>query len=453
MDTIVVIGAGMAGLGVAQTLKQEGPGDTVCRIFEKETRPGGLCRTEEQDGFFFDYTGHLLHFRTDHFRSTVFDRLDGALQERRRSAWIYSKGVYTHYPFQAHLYGLPIDVVVDCVYEYSREYFREPKRPVVTFEDWIAAHFGDGIAAHFMTPYNTKIYRRPPHELSPDTTGRFVPSADLKQLLRGALAPDNTSLGYNATFYYPESGGIERLIRSLASGLDHLVTGESVVRIDPTRQQLTTGEGRTVTYDYLVSTQPIAQLVGMIDGAPRAVREAAARLSHVSVLNINLGISGSIGDRHWIYVPEPDILFHRIGFPSNFSDAMAPDGHSSMYLEISYDRAAGIDRHEALRRSVADLVRMGIIDSADRVVAEKTIDIPYAYVHFDAHRSDALGEIGAYLRSQGIASVGRFGAWEYSSMEDAYMQGVEAARAALRCLGERRTRLSEERSVWAFETS
>lgn len=452
MDTVVVVGAGMAGLGAAETLRQQGDAHTLCRIFERETRPGGLCRTEEQRGFLFDYTGHLLHFRTDHFKTTVFNCIGNALQERKRSAWVYSKGVYTQYPFQANLYGLPPDVIIDCVYEYSREYFREPKRPIETFEDWVVAHFGEGIARHFMIPYNAKLYRRPTSELSPETTGRFVPSADLKQLLRGALTADSAALGYNATFYYPNNGGIEQLVRSLASPIDHLVTGEAVVRIDPTRHHVTTSGGRTVDYDFLVSTQPIVELVRMIADVPAQIREAAARLSHVSVLNINLGIHGSLGERHWVYVPESHMLFHRVGFPSNFSEAVAPAGASSIYLEISYDPAKGIDRDKALRTSIVDLVKMGVIESADQVIAEKTIDIPYAYVHFDSHRSAALRTINSYLRSRQIVSVGRFGAWEYSSMEDAYMQGVGAATEALEYLRERRTRLSEERNAWACET-
>src|SRR5688572_19250492 len=32
-----------------------------------------------------------------------------------REAWIYSKDVYTRYPFQGSLYGLPPDVIKECV--------------------------------------------------------------------------------------------------------------------------------------------------------------------------------------------------------------------------------------------------------------------------------------------------------------------------------------------------
>ena len=32
-----------------------------------------------------------------------------------REAWIYSKNVYTRYPFQGALYGLPSDVIKECI--------------------------------------------------------------------------------------------------------------------------------------------------------------------------------------------------------------------------------------------------------------------------------------------------------------------------------------------------
>ena len=32
-----------------------------------------------------------------------------------REAWIYSKDVYTRYPFQGSLYGLPPDVIKECI--------------------------------------------------------------------------------------------------------------------------------------------------------------------------------------------------------------------------------------------------------------------------------------------------------------------------------------------------
>jgi protoporphyrinogen oxidase len=163
--------------------------------------------------------------------------------------------------------------------------------------------------------------------------------------------------------------------------------------------------------------------------APEKIRDAARALSHVSVLNINLGVEGDPGGgRHWIYVPEPEFMFHRAGFPSSFSDTVAPPGYGSIYLEIAYDPKEGIDQEYALEKSIADLKTMGILKKDHSIPAVKIIDIPYAYVIFNKARQTSLPLIKEYLGQNNIYSVGRFGAWEYTSMEDAFMQGVSAVR-------------------------
>ena len=427
MKKMIIIGSGLAGLGAAWRLQSAG---IETEIFEKESRPGGLCRTEQQGEFLFDYTGHLLHFRNDVFRDIVFSLIGNNLQKRNRSAWIYSKNVYTRYPFQANLYGLPLEVVIDCVYEYSKQCFNLQKGKIANFEDWIMEHFGAGIAQHFMIPYNTKLYRRHPREMSADCIGRFVPQSDLKLLLRGALSDDAGEIGYNSVFYYPDRGGIESLVKGLVKG-KNIHTSEKVERIDPDTRKAYTSTGREISYDYIISTQPVNELVRSIEGDIGAIRECAEVLKYVSVLNVNLGIKGVTGDRHWVYVPEERFLFHRLGYSHNFSSHMAPSGCGALYLEISYDPSVGIDKESTVSKSIEDLAVMGIIKSKEDVMAVNVIDIPYAYVVFNDDRPWVLKQIGAYMEGVAIYSAGRFGSWEYSSMEDAFMDGWKAAEKVL----------------------
>jgi len=48
-------------------------------------------------------------------------------------------------------------------------------------------------------------------------------------------------------------------------------------------------------------------------------------------------------------------------------------------------------------------------------------------VLFDRHRASALPAILAELESRGIHSIGRYGRWEHTSMEDAIAQGRQLA--------------------------
>src|SRR5262249_60800309 len=105
-----VVGGGLAGLACALEL-----GD-ACTLLEAEDRLGGLIRTEVVEGFSFDWTGHWLHARDPQMRKAIEERwLAGNLLTVQRRARIHSEGVWTTFPYQFHLYGLPAKTVSDCV--------------------------------------------------------------------------------------------------------------------------------------------------------------------------------------------------------------------------------------------------------------------------------------------------------------------------------------------------
>ena len=71
---ILIVGAGLAGLSTAFHLS-----DMPHRLYERESEVGGLCRSYRKDGFTFDYTGHLLHFRQPDIKALVERLLAGKL--------------------------------------------------------------------------------------------------------------------------------------------------------------------------------------------------------------------------------------------------------------------------------------------------------------------------------------------------------------------------------------
>src|SRR3954454_1238243 len=106
---VVVIGAGPTGLSAAYHLGS----DAV--LLEQADRVGGWCRSIEDQGFTFDMAGHIM-FSTDPYVHQMYDMLLGDnVHWQDREAWIYSKDVYTRYPFQGSLYGLPPEVIKECI--------------------------------------------------------------------------------------------------------------------------------------------------------------------------------------------------------------------------------------------------------------------------------------------------------------------------------------------------
>src|SRR5450755_1246530 len=104
-----IIGAGPTGLGAAYHLGESST------LIEQNDRVGGWCRSIEVDDFIFDYAGHIM-FSDDPYVHQLYQMLLGEnVHWQNREAWIYSKNVYTRYPFQGSLYGLPADVIKECI--------------------------------------------------------------------------------------------------------------------------------------------------------------------------------------------------------------------------------------------------------------------------------------------------------------------------------------------------
>ncbi|MEW5976592.1 MAG: FAD-dependent oxidoreductase [Acidobacteriota bacterium] len=440
---IVVLGGGLAGLSTLWHLQKAGHTESV--LIEKESRPGGLTRSEVVGSFTFDFTGHLLHFKNEAVARLVTDLLGDNLHYVTRSAWIYSHGVYTRYPFQTNLYGLPSEVIKECIAGFVQA--SESRRPqgkagpdqrripteYESFEAWIYAELGSGIARHFMVPYNQKLWATPLNEMTCEWMGRFVPETSLEQVLAGAFTDQRQNIGYNARFAYPLRGGIESLPRAFLRDLRNVHSGCEVCGLDLKSKRIRLANGEDLAFDTLVSTIPLPRLIQLMADAPESVLQAARGLRYTSVYNVNLGVDRRVSDRHWVYFPEPQFIFYRAGFAHNFSPHLAPEGCSSIYAEVGYsERRKPIDKGRIAAQVKTDLVRAGILRDDDTILAECCLDIPCAYVVYDHHYRYNVGVLRSFLREQGVRTIGRYGSWEYSGMEDAIWQGRLTAEGLLR---------------------
>ncbi|HWP49436.1 MAG TPA: FAD-dependent oxidoreductase [Candidatus Limnocylindrales bacterium] len=426
MGEIIIIGAGLAGLSTAFHLGQN------YQIFEKESEVGGLCRSFEINGFSFDYTGHLLHMRDPYTKDLVARLLPDAFASHSRRAYIYSKGTYTEYPFQANTYGLSKEVIKECIAGFVEAYLKFPNGPQsaesLSFEDWVYQTFGAGIARHFMIPYNQKLWRTPLKEITADWVSWSVPRPTLDEILNGALGIKNRAFGYNPSFLYPKQGGICQLPQSFTKYIQNLHLKKKVVEISLQQRTICLDDNTVYSYDALVSTMPLPSLLRIIRDLPEEIRKAGKTLRYLSVYDVNLGVKRpGISDKHWIYFPEPQFPFYRVGFPMNYAPDTVPKGCSSMYVEVSHLPEEKIPASQLMEDVMAGLIQCGILRDEDEILASNIVDIPCAYVIHDRNRQEALKLIHPYLESQNIYAIGRYGRWEYSSMEQAILSGRDMA--------------------------
>jgi protoporphyrinogen oxidase len=435
---VIIIGAGLTGLSCAYHL------DRDYLLVEREAEPGGIVRTRVRlNSFLCDGTGHWLHLRNPYMKDLVNRLLPNKLVEYERKAVIFSHGVFTLYPFQANTYGLPREVVLECLVGLLKAKHPEDfgqtaqtARPT-NFHEWIVQAFGEGIAKHFMVPYNQKLLGVNLTEMMPDYADRFIPRPSTEDVLKGALGFSKESLGYNARFVYPREGGIGSLPRAFASALlAQPLYKTDVTRVNLRNKTATLSNGDTVRFQRLLNTMPLVNFISLLEDAPEEVRAATQKLRATTVHYFDVGVRGTgdvASDYHWIYFPEPDYIFYRAGSYSAVHKEAAPPGCRSYYVEMSGGASEWLQQPEKLReRVLADMKRARILSDQDEILFMELCQIPHAYVVFDKNYEASRSFVLNFLNQNGILNGGRWGGWNYGGMEDAMLDGKAAAEAIAR---------------------
>jgi protoporphyrinogen oxidase len=420
---IQILGAGLTGMSAAHHLK------TGFEIHERLGHAGGHVITLEQDGYRFDRTGHLLHLRDDAMRTWVRGLLGDDVRTVQRRSRVWSQGVYTRYPYQANTFGLPAQVAYECLTGYLEARAREAQTPAPqNFEEFCLKYFGRGFSEHFMIPYNQKLWGAHPRDITAEWCSRFVPRPKLEDVIAGAVGLNDRELGYNTDFLYP-ARGIGALTTGLFAGLERATRLSHAPRaIDWRRKRLQFADGE-VPYEVLISTAPLDTLIKLLVDPPREIVDAGKRLLCNPLFYLDVALERPCGvDMHWVYVPEQRYPFYRVGCYSNFSELMAPAGKANLYVELASRQPP--DMSVLLPEVIAGLTEMQIIERPADVRFAELRCIDHAYVVYNHDYYDAMALLTPFLAEQRILSHGRYGGWNYSSMEDALMFGRDAAAKA-----------------------
>jgi protoporphyrinogen oxidase len=426
----LILGAGLTGLSCAHHLREG------YRLIEKDAHQiGGLAKTRRRPGgFSCDGTGHWLHLRTDEMKKLVEGVLGDNLAPRDRRARVYSKGVFTHYPFQANTFGLPKEVIAECLMGLIKARYEEKLPGPKNYKEWVRKEFGEGICQHFMYPYNEKIYGVPLETLATDFAAKYIPRPSIEAVIQGAIGLSKEQLGYNARFVYPKRGGIGALSEALHTGLLRKAEmSRDPVAIDLVAKTARMNDGEQISYDRLVTTIPLPDLVrraaaGNASAVPDRVIDAASKLRANRVLYFDVAIKGEpkeYQDYHWIYFPEKELPFYRVGSYSAVERSLAPPGHRSYYVELG--TVGEVDPKSLEQPMIEGLRKVGLIEDEDQLVFVIPNVLDPAYVLFDENYTECRKLILDWLESIGVISVGRYGRWQYNAMEDALLEGKEAA--------------------------
>ena len=137
---VVIIGAGPAGLTAAYVLSKAGAQSIV---LEKDQVVGGLARTVNYKGYYFDIGGHRFFTKVEAVEKIWKEVLAENLLRRNRLSRIYYNNKFFYYPLRPlnALLGLGIwnSILISFSYLTSQLF---PSRKEETFEQWVSNRFG-----------------------------------------------------------------------------------------------------------------------------------------------------------------------------------------------------------------------------------------------------------------------------------------------------------------------
>lgn len=430
-----ILGGGLTGITLARLLHERGEEVTA---LEREPDYGGLCRSRCDSGFIFDIGGsHIIFSRDTEVLTFMRDVLGKNNQKNRRNTKIFYGGHYIKYPFENGLYQLPEEDLFFCIHEFIKTLIAVEKgelQPPKNFREWIIYTFGKGIAELYLIPYNEKIWKFPTEQMSLHWVDGRIPRPTVEDVIKSAIGIETEGYIHQSFFNYPIEGGIEALIRAIAHPIEeNICTRFAVFSVRKKDGVFTISDGtHEITAERCVSTIPLQELLRCMDGVPQHVQSACDKLKYNSLACIFLGIKGKVPDISWLYVHEKELgLFNRVSFPSGYSPEMAPPGHSSILVEITYhegDNVSAMSDRKIINHVITALLDMKIIKSGEEVVYTALNRQKYAYVIYDLDYMQNVTVVKDFCAKRGIGLVGRFAEFEYLNMDGCIRSAIDFVR-------------------------
>ena len=313
----LILGAGPAGLTLANKLKQMGITD-FC-VLEKEKTAGGLCRSADVDGSAFDIGGgHFLDVR----RPKVNEFLFGFMPEDEwnkftRDSRIVVNGNVVNHPIEANIWQMKIDDQVDYLKSIAAAGCNVGTKMPENFVDWIYWKLGNRVAQDYMIPYNQKMFSKELNQLGTYWLEK-LPNVSFEDTLRSCLThkPYGKQPGH-AEFYYPKEYGYGELWLRMADAIRNQIEYNKAVKsIDFNTHEVRATDGSSYTADVIITTIPWPEFSGLI-GMPEEIQHSISKLKYSSIqteyFEENLDTPC-----HWIYYPDPKLPYHRILVRHNF---------------------------------------------------------------------------------------------------------------------------------------
>lgn len=507
MKNVLIIGAGPAGLTAAfELLKTDGFQVTV---FEETETFGGISRTVCHRGNRMDMGGHRFFSKVPEVNRWWKDLMppqgapakddlllgrhvplaeggpdpekdDRVMLVRHRVSRILFDSKFYDYPVSlkmSTIRNMGFRTVVAVGFSYLRSVFR--KLPETNLENFYVNRFGRKLYSLFFEHYTEKLWGRHPREIDASWGAQRVKglsvSAVFKDIFSKVLKRKNRKVETSLIeeFQYPKLGPGQlweitaEKVREMGG---RIVTGARV------RSFRRGDDGRIVSLAYekdgrlveeagdvFVSSMPVKDLVGGMDGVPGDIARIAAGLPYRDYMTLGVLVKrlrlknrtalktmGNIVPDCWVYVQDRTVKMGRFQIYNNWSPYMVEDLEHTVWLGLEYfvtegDGMWNMEEKEFAESAISEMLALGLIESRDDVVDVHLERVKKAYpAYFDTYAE--MDTLRRWLDTiPNLYCVGRNGQHRYNNIDHSMMTSFEAVKDIV---GER----TDKSNVWNVNT-
>lgn len=417
-QSILILGAGISGLGAAYSLKQKGYNPI---LLEKDATYGGLCGNFEINGFRFDRFVHFS-FSKNETVNKIFSLSSPDIYRHIPNPYNLYKGKWIKHPAQNNLFPLTNEEKEKIIKDFRNRPTDINISVLGNYEQWLRLQYGDYFAEHFPMVYTRKYWMREAKDLETKWIGNRLYQPSVEEVVQGAYTEETPITYYAKEMRYPKQGGYKQFLSALAKDQD-IRYNQEVISIDPSQKIITTHTKEQYHYERVISSLPLPVVVKMIKNVPEAILNAADKLHCTCGYLISIGLRNkNIPPYLWWYIYDEDILPARVYSPSLKSPDNVPEGCSSLQLEI-YCEKDQYSKEELYNHSVKRFIELGIIKEEDILFTDVRFE-PYANVIFDHNIYEDRKIVRDYLHGVGIETIGRFGEWDYLWSDQSLLSGM-----------------------------
>lgn len=357
---LLVVGGGPTGLATALGAARRG---LSVRLVERSGRLGGMAASIEVGGQRVDLGSHRLHpSASPPVAALLAELLGDDLQIRERNGRLRLDRSWVRFPFR------PLDLVRATPPRLATRLLADalragrPDADSGSYADVVRSGLGQTALDRFHGPMATKLWGRPPDELSGELARRRISVRDAASVARRLV---RTSRASGRTFLYPRLGYGQVVDRLTDAAVDAGVDIQVDTEWDPANHEQPA---------HVAWTAPLTELAAQLGGPSDGLQHRGVVLVYLVIPVLRW----TSFDAH--YVPDLDIAFARLSEPKNYRDGPDSSGRTVLCAEIP--ATVGDSTWLAPDATLCDLV----VDGMDRcglgrpdIDEVRTVRLPRVY--------------------------------------------------------------------------